>query len=778
MPIRPHTRVLLLLLVAVTARSAVSQRQRTAEEYRQAERWMPYNVEPLLDHTFQQAAWLNDDRLWYADTAEAGVTYMLVDPVRRSQAPVMATDQLTSALNAATTVGRHYTMHHPDVTSLWPESAAAWIVTTSEGRFRCQTEGTVRCTAILDVHPRAEPGHVGGVPIAIAPDGARAVFLRDWNLWLLDLTTGIERQLTTDGVKNFGYATDNAGWTHSDAPIVVWSPDSRHIATYQQDQRHTGDLYLLPVTVGHPELQTLKYPLPGDAEVTTIQRVVVDVDTGKVVRLKMPPDQHRSSLCDNLSCQGGSGWDDVQWSADSRHLAFVSTSRDHKQEWMRLADARTGEVREVLHEAVPTYFESGDDAVNWRYLDSSNEVLWYSERSGWGQLYLMDAATGALKHAVTTGEGNVTQVLRVDEATRTVYFLAVGREPGRDPYYQFLYRVQLDGSGLQLLTPENASHQVMLSPDAHWVVDTYSTPTTPQQTVVRDANGTLVMPLVQQDITRLQRAGWRPLTPITVKARDNRTDLFGYMFLPTTLDPHKTYPIVDFIYPGPQTGSCDARTFAPAHGDLQSLAELGFVVVCIDGTGTPGRSKAFHDAHYGNLGDNTIPDQVAGLKDLARQYSFVDLNRVGIYGHSGGGYAAAGAMLHAPEFFRVGIAESGNQDNREYEDDWGEKWMGLLVRNPDGTSNYDAQANQNFAGQLQGHLLLIHGTMDDNVPLNNTLLLTDALIKANKDFDLLLVPNAGHFYGSASGYVTRRRWDYFVRYLAGDVPPAGYRMAR
>ena len=230
------------------------------------------------------------------------------------------------------------------------------------------------------------------------------------------------------------------------------------------------------------------------------------------------------------------------------------------------------------------------------------------------------------------------------------------------------------------------------------------------------------------------------------------------------------------MYPGPQTGSCGPRSFVAARGDMQALAELGFVVVCIDGMGTDLRSKSFHEAYYADLGDNTIPDQIAGMKELAAKYPFIDLDRVGMYGHSGGGNATAAAMLHYPDFFKVGIAESGNHDQRDYEDDWAEKWAGLVAKESDGSSNYDSQANQNFAKNLKGHLLLAHGTIDDNVPPNITLLLVDALIKANKDFDLLLIPNAAHGYGAASQYMTRRRWDYFVRYLAGGIPPYEYEM--
>jgi dipeptidyl aminopeptidase/acylaminoacyl peptidase len=233
---------------------------------------------------------------------------------------------------------------------------------------------------------------------------------------------------------------------------------------------------------------------------------------------------------------------------------------------------------------------------------------------------------------------------------------------------------------------------------------------------------------------------------------------------------------VNSVYPGPQTGSCGPRTFSASHRDMQSLAELGFVVVCIDGLGTPWRSKAFHEFYFGNLGDNTIPDQVAGMKELAARYSWIDIDRAGMYGHSGGGNATAAAMFNYPDFFKVGISESGNHDQRDYEDDWAEKWAGLEVKSHDGTSNYDSQANQNIAKNLKGKLLLAHGTMDNNVPPNNTLLVVDALIKANKDFDLLMIPNVAHGYAEASLYMARRRWDYFVKNLAGNTPPREYQM--
>jgi dipeptidyl aminopeptidase/acylaminoacyl peptidase len=306
-------------------------------------------------------------------------------------------------------------------------------------------------------------------------------------------------------------------------------------------------------------------------------------------------------------------------------------------------------------------------------------------------------------------------------------------------------------------------------------VDVWSTPDTPPTAVVRDTAGAEVMALEKADISKLLATGWQPPQRITVKARDGVTDLHGLLFRPTNFDASKKYPIINHIYPGPQTGSVGGRQFAPSRADTQALAELGFVVVEIDGMGTPWRSKRFHEKYYGDMGDNTLPDQVAGMKELASRFPWIDLDRAGIYGHSGGGYATAGAMFRYPDFFKVGVSQAGNHDNRNYEDDWGEKWQGLLENQAGGKSNYDNQANQLVAHQLKGKLLLAHGTMDRNVPVSNTLLVVNELIKANKDFDLILFPNRGHGFGNEP-YMMRRRWDYFVTHLMGAVPPAGFEL--
>ena len=749
-------------LVAFAVPLHAQTRALTADDYRRAEQFLGYNTNPLVLHAAAAPTWMGDDRFWYRTTTENGVEFFQVEAATGARTPAFDQAKLASALSAA--ARSNYSTYRLPFNQFEFSSDRKSISFNAGGSlWTCDVEGS-HCESKAR---RQEPSSV------TSPDGRRAAFIRNYNLWVRDVASGKETQLTKDGVKEYGYATDNAGWIHSDSPIVLWSPDSKKIATFQQDERGTGDMYLVSTAVGHSKLEAWKYPLPGDPKIFMIERVVIDVERARVVRLQMPPDSHRSSICDDVECNGP--FEDVEWSADGRQLAFLSTSRDHKEAHLRVADTENGKVRDVLEEKVSTYFESGNDAHNWRFLPSSNEVIWFSERDNWGQLYLYDLQTGRLRNQITSGEGNVTQLVRVDEKNRLLYFRGVGKEKGRDPYFIHYYRIGFDGKDLTLLTPEDATHVVSASPSAKYVVDSYSKPDVAPTTVLRDADGTLIATLEKADISRLVAAGWKPPEPIVVKGRDGTTDLYGLLYKPTKFNASAKYPIINHIYPGPQTGSMGPRNFLSARGDSQALAELGFIVVEIDGMGTPWRSKKFHDAYFGDMGDNTLPDQVAAMKELARRYPWIDLERVGIWGHSGGGYATAGAMFHYPDFFKVGISESGNHDNRNYEDDWAEKWQGLLGRNPDGTTNYDSQANQNFAKNLKGKLLLTHGTMDDNVPPSNTLLLVDELIKANKDFDLLLLPNRRHGY-AAEPYMIRRRWDYFVRNLLGAEPPQGFEL--
>ncbi|CAN5532470.1 S9 family peptidase [soil metagenome] len=766
-----HSGAVLLATALVSLPVAAQQRVLTAADYVRAEQALAPWTSPLVFGGAVRPAWLENDRFWYRTTTPSGAQFILVDPARGTRAIAFDQARLASGLSAV--AGATYSGNALPFNQIEYLPNGFVRVRVDARAFDCNTE-TGRCGTAMDDREAAASAsasrrRAGGLPEVRSPDGKRAAFIRDYNLWVKDIATGREKQLTTDGVKSFGYATDNAGWTHSDRPILSWSPDSKKIATFQQDERGVGLMHMVSTNTNHPVLSSWAYPLPGDSIITTIQRVVIDVDAARVTRFRMPADQHRSTLCDDISCNAGE-FTDVQWYPDASHIAFVSSSRDHKVATLRVADVATGAVRNIFSEAVPTQYESGTGTVNWRVLPASNEVIWFSERDDWGNLYLHDLTTGKPKSQVTTGPGNVSQLLRVDEKSRTLWFVCVGKVPGVDPYFRSLCRVGMDGKRLAVLTPEVGDHEISFSPTGNYFVDSWSQPNVAPVTVLRDASGKVITTLERADISRLLATGWKPPKPIIVKARDGVTDLYGLMYTPTALDSTKKYPIVNYIYPGPQTGSVGSRSFSAARGDNQALAELGFIVVQIDGMGTPWRSKSFHDAYYGKMGDNTLPDQVAGMKELASRYPFIDMDKIGIWGHSGGGFATADAMFRYPDFFKVGIAESGNHDNRVYEDDWGERYQGLLVREG-ATDNYAAEANQNYAKNLKGKLLLAHGTLDDNVPSNNTTLVVEALIKANKDFDLIMLPNQAHGYGSMAPYMMRRRWDYFVKNLLGAEPP-------
>ena len=447
----------------------------TASDYARAERLLGYNLNRLVLHAPARPVWLPDDRFWYRVTTEKGNEIVLVDPARGTRGP-------------------------------------------------CEAQQEVKCTPL----PRADANSV------LSPDRNRAAFIRDFNLWVRETASGKETQLTKDGVKDFGYATDNAGWIRSDRPVVLWSPDSKKIATFLHDARGVGEMYLVHTAVGHPTLEAWKYPLAGDDKIFQISRVIIDVENARVIRIDMPPDPHRSSLCDHVQCDGT--FADVQWSADSTQLAFVSSSRDHKRATLRVADAATGKVRDLIDEKVETYFEGGNDRPNWRFLPASNEVIWFSERDNWGDLYLYDLGTGKLKNRITSGPGNVSQTLKVDEKSRIVYFLGAGKESGRDPYFVHLYRAGLDGKNLTLLTPEDATHDVSMSPSGRYFVDSYSRPDVPPTVVLRDSEGKLLNTLDKADVSRLVANGWKPVTPITVKARDGATDLYGLLYKPSDFD--------------------------------------------------------------------------------------------------------------------------------------------------------------------------------------------------------------------------------------------------
>lgn len=748
----------------------------TVKDYQQAESLMGYNTQKYIDRGNVSANWISDDKSWYRVLTPTGSEFIVVDAAKGTRSAAFDQQKLATVLSSAT--GRSYTASMLPFQSISYSADGNGILFRADGkqwRYDLQNNSVAADTTQLRNNMGRQGGgrFRGGGNEVLSPDGSKAAYIKEYNLWLRDIKTNQQTQLTTDGIKDFGYATDNAGWTSSDRPVVRWSPDSKKIATFKDDQRNVGDMYLTTTNVGHPTLKAWKYPLPGDKEIPMISRCVINIDEPKVIMFNISPDPHRASLSDDISSSGT--FDDIDWNPDGSEVAFLSTSRDHKNEKLRIANAATGEVRDVFEETVGTQYESGQGAINWRYLPKTKEIIWYSERDDWGHLYLYDAATGKLKNQITKGNWVVLRLIRVDEKNRLIYFVANGLQT-ENPYFSEYCRIGFDGKNFTVLTPDAGTHMASWSPSENYFIDTYSKPDMPSVSVLRDKNGKKIIDLEKTDVSRLKATGWKPPMPITLKAHDGKTDIYGLMFTPTNLDPNKKYPVIDYIYPGPQGGSVGSWTFIASRGDHQSLAELGFVVVVIEGTSNPDRSKSFHDMYYPNMSENTLPDQVNGIRQLAAKYPYMDTTRIGIWGHSGGGFATAAAMFRYPDFFKVGISESGNHDNRNYEDDWGERYIGLLTKGPGPTDNYEAQANQTYAKNLKGKLMLAHGLMDNNVPSSNTMLVVEALEKANKDYDLVVFPNAAHGYGASSSYMMRRRWDYFVKNLLGKEPPKEYQL--
>ncbi len=753
-----------ILILAATACNR-NHEPVTAEDYRRAESFLTAHTSPLVHHVVSNINWLDDDKLVYRNSRGAESEFMLADPMTGGKNHAFDHERLAAELSELT--GEEVEPFDLPF-ARFRYSADRRAIYFSAGRYdyRCSLDD-------YSCERERFDGPVRRADEAVSPDGSRAVFIRDHNLWMRHIEGGALTQLTFDGEEHYGYATNNAGWSKRDRPVVLWSPDSRRIATFQQDARGVKDMYLVNTAVGHGTLHQWKYPLPGDSLIFRLERVVINLDPSpRVVRLRMEPDLQRSTLTDHIADRAGTLLD-AQWSEDSRHFSFVSSSRDNKVATLRTANPETGAVRDVLREEVPTFFESGHNMVaNWHVLPESDEVIWFSQRDNWGHLYLYGHSTGELKRQITRGDWNVLTVRHIDKQNRQIYFVGSCREEG-NPYFEYYYRIDMDGQNLVLLSPEPANHVVTMSPSGNYFVDVYSTPDIPPVAQVRDRTGTKAMLLEEADISRLEAAGWRPPIEFSVKARDGETELWGLKYKPSQFNGSASYPILTYIYPGPQTGSVGSRSFRASRADKQALAELGFIVVEVDAMGSPGRSKAFHDAYYGNMGDNGLPDQIAMIEQLAAQHGYMDIDRVGIWGHSGGGFASTRAVLEYPDFFKVAVSSAGNHDNRNYTDSWAEKWQGLLLEYETDEStqtNYDNQANQLLAGNLRGKLLITHGTMDTNVPHYGTYLVVDALIEANKDFDMVMFPNRGHGF-SAEPYMMRRRWDYFVEHLKGVEPP-------
>jgi dipeptidyl-peptidase-4 len=768
-----------LLFVSCTA--GVLQGQGSKADYERAEQFLGQNARLLVAGQTVTPVWLpNSDRFWYRNNTGAGSEFLVVDPAAGTKQKAFDHVRLAAALSIA-----NDTAYEPHKL---PFQTFEFLDNGRTIRFELDTlrGGTCNVTTYLcTAWSKPERKPAGEVR---SPDGKWIAFTRAGNVWVRAVDGGAETQLTNDAAPDYGYATPlgccaqvtNVRQKRETRPVIIWSPDSKKIGTYRADERNVKPLYLLETATGRPILHTYRYALPGDSVIPRIEAVVIDVAGKQVIKSdRGPQDAVNTSCCWFVS---DTLWKDGRWGSGSTdEFYFTHGQRDFKKFELLAMDTRTGKTRKILEEKSPTFVElnlNSGGLPNWRVINQNREVVWFSERDGWGHLYLFDAQTGQLKNRITQGPWLVSDLLHIDEPTRTVYFTARGREDGRDPYFRFLYKVKLDGTGLTLLTPEDADHGVFMAPSGRYLVDSYSRPDTLPITVLRSPEGRVLTTLERADAARLLPRGLVMPERFVAKGRDGVTDVYGLLYRPSKFDPKRSYPVVDYIYPGPQIGPIGNRTFSVApRGDAQALAELGFIVFQIDAFGTPLRSKAFHDAYYGNMGDNGLPDHIAALKQLAGRYPHIDLNRVGIFGHSGGGFSSTDAILRYPDFFKVAVSSAGNHDNRSYDYTWGEKYQGLVKKASAGGDNFDSQANHLLARNLRGKLFLMYGTLDDNVHPNATLLLINELIRYNKNFDLLVMPNRNHGF-AGEPYVMRRTWDYFVKHLLGVEPPEEFELRR
>jgi dipeptidyl-peptidase-4 len=639
---------------------------------------------------------------------------------------------------------------------------------------------------------------------SVSPDDSIVVFARGQNLFMMDAAnyaraqknpgdpSVVETQITTDAEQHFGYARrlndddrkalkkDHKGDNHKMGPrvpsiVVNWSRDSKKFAVVRRDERKVADLWVInSLSNPRPTLETYRYAMPGEShvpqpqidvfDVAAKQRLIVKADRFKDQSLAIQQAETSAVLREKEKTE-------PRWASDaSDKLYFTRSSRDLHKVDLCVADTTTGDVRTLVEERLNVYIETRPV----RLINGGRELLWWSERDGWAHYYLYDGS-GALKRQITSGEFVSDAILSIDEKTRTMILSAVGRESGEDPYYAHAYRTNLDTGEMKLLNPGDASHAVSASDSGRYFVNTSSRVNTAPKSVLYDASGALLAELETVDVSAMLDAGYRFPEPFKIKADDGVTDIYGVMYKPFDFDPGKKYPIIAFVYPGPQTESV-TKIFSPKSQNV-ALAQFGFIVIEVGNRGgNPNRSNWYHTFGYGNLRDYGLADKKAAIEQLARRHSFIDIDRVGITGHSGGGFMSTAAMLVYPDFFKVAVSSSGNHENNVYNNTWSEKHHGIKqVGSEDGPPEaikfeYAIQKNSELAKNLKGRLLLATGDVDDNVHPAGTLRMADALIKAHKRFDIFILPGVRHSYQPQADYFFWLRADYFCRWLLGRSP--------
>ena len=597
-----------------------------------------------------------------------------------------------------------------------------------------------------------------------SPDSTYKVIVKNYNLWAVNLKTGEERKLTSNGVDHYDYATPESWWQVNDLAKgepydpeieITWAPDSKKFFTFRLDRTRVKNMYLLqsvPDSGWRAKVFFYERDLPGENSTQDLEYYVFDLEKNLSTRVQL-------HSFPTFLVNTGPGW-----FSDSKRIFFSKFDRGYQGLTYYVIDAGTGRADTLFRENAKTMIEY--QMAFGKKTNDNKYLIWASERDGWNHLYLYDIDKKQLLNQVTQGDFVVRSIEFVDEKLKTIWFIAGGKEPGRDPYFRHLYKIGFDGSGLTLLTPENADHDVRVSPDGKYVVDNYSRIDQPTISVLRRMDtGKEIVVLQKADISELLKSGFNFPVPFVTKGRDGVTDIYGAIFYPTGFDSTKKYPVIDATYTGPQAVRTPKNFKGGYRNNDVGLADIGFIVVTIDGMGTAMRSKVFHDVSYENLGDIGAADHILAIKQLASTRPYMDIEQVGIYGHSAGAYDATHALLTHSEFYKAGFAMAGNHDNRMSKAWWDEQYMGLPGE------HYNQQSNLTLAGNLQGKLFLVHGDMDQNVNPANTIRLAGELIKHNKDFEMLIVPNIDHGGILFNLYVNRRMWNFFTKNLLHVEPP-------
>jgi dipeptidyl aminopeptidase/acylaminoacyl peptidase len=733
-----------LLLPFITSLTLLAQG--TVDDYNRAFS-LPDRLKDKVYYSNVTPQWIEKtNKFWYVRFTPQGKTYLLVDADKRKSTALFDHVKLAETLSNA---GKK-------PIELEKLTLADLKVSTSLDTLRFVNGGTKwiylqkKDSIINDgKYVAPAPDYWGkfdyereGEPL-ISPDKKLSVFTRNSNLYVKDIATGVDKALSTDGTKDDYYSTN-----------ISWSPDSKKVAVMKIHAAGIRQITFIessPNDQLQPKVQTRDYQKPGDV-LPQKTPVVFEVATGQA---KVPVNTLFANQFDLPN------W--FSWSADNKTVFFEYNQRGHQVYRVLAMSTETAEVRTVIEETSTTF-------VNYtryfrRDLPKTNEIIWGSERDNWNHLYLYDAQTGKVKNQITKGAWYVREVVDVNEAKREIIFSANGMVPNEDPYLIRYYRIRFDGTGLTCLTPEEGMHQAWFSGDKKYLVDVYSLVNKAPVTVLRSAKDEkIILPLERADITELQKTGWIAPEPFVAKGRDGKTDIWGIIVRPTNFDPKKKYPVLEYIYAGPGS-QYTPKSFFSNNRYLSPIAELGFIVIQLDGMGTSFRSKAFEEVCFRNLKDAGFPDRIAWTKALGEKYSFIDTTRIGIYGASAGGQEAMTAVLFHPEHYKAAYSSCGCHDNRMDKIWWNEQWLGYPIG-----KQYEENSNVVNAHLLTRPLMLVVGEVDDNVDPASTMQVCNALIKANKDFEFISLPGTNHTMGG--DYGEHKRYDFFVKNLMGVTPPS------